>query len=207
MATLTAIASGGNLGNYTYTWSDNLGNTYPSTQQISVSPDTTLVFHVVADDGFNQVEAYYELLVFPSATFDWTGGQEEIMACPYDSIVLRPEPNPTTWSYLWSNGSVADHITVGATGIGYSQQTYSLTATTPDGCNFSKSAQVIFDFSYCFGVNETSNGILCSEYYQIPVMVDSLLNWIIQNNLQDSRFTARFSERFTKKISSFMIIP
>jgi hypothetical protein len=153
-AILTAYASGGNQGNYTYLWNDNLGNFYPSTQQIMVSPDDTLVFHVLIDDGFNQVGAYHTQIVYPSVEFNWTGGLGNIVACPYDSVVLRPEPHPSGWSYLWSNGSVEDQITVGVTGIGFDLQNYSLTTTNEQGCFFTKSIQVIFDFSYCFGIAE-----------------------------------------------------
>ncbi len=153
-AVLTAYASGGNPLNYTYSWSDNLGNSYPSTHQITISPENTLVFHVTADDGYNQVEAYFELIVFPSAEFNWADGQQSIMACPYDTIVLTPIPHPAGWSYLWSNGSVDDHITLGATGIGFSMQTYELTTTSADGCSFSRSIQVMFDFGYCYGISE-----------------------------------------------------
>ncbi len=153
-AVLTAYPSGGNQGNYTYTWSDNLGNSYPSTQQISVSPADTLVFHVTVYDGFNYTEAYRTLIVYPSVEFDWTGGQQSIDACPYDTIILKPLPNPANWSYLWSNGAVEDHIVVGATGIGFSVQNFTLTATSADGCTYSRSVSVIFDFSYCSGIEE-----------------------------------------------------
>jgi len=153
-AILTAYPSGGNQGNYTYTWSDNVGNSYPSSPQIIVSPVETLVFHVIIDDGFNQVEAFHTLEVYPSVAFDWGGGPESFIACPYDSVVLIPEPHPAGWNYLWSDGSVEDHITVKVTGIGFSLQTYTLTTTSDEGCTFSKSATVIFDFSYCFGIGE-----------------------------------------------------
>jgi hypothetical protein len=153
-ATLTAYASGGNQGNYNYYWTDNLGNSYPPTQQITVSPPDTAVFNVTINDGFNQIGGSYTLIVFPSAEFTWPGGQEIIMACPYDSVMLKPVPQPSAWSYLWSNGSVDDEISIKATGIGFSAQTYTLSAKTPDGCEFSRSITVIFDFGYCFGIDE-----------------------------------------------------
>jgi hypothetical protein len=155
-AILTAYASGGNQGEYTYSWSDNLGNSYPPTPQITVSPSGTITFHVIVNDGFNLIEDYYSLEVFPSAEFSWTGGQDLIMACPYDSIILKPDPNPADWNYLWSNGSVDDQISVRASGIGFSSQTYSLLATTQNGCQFSRSITVIFDFSQCSGITETN---------------------------------------------------
>ncbi len=151
---LTAYPSGGNQGNYTYTWSDNLGNSYPSTQVILVSPDITMTYHVTVYDGFNEVESTFELIVYPGADFTWSGGLDIIYACPSDSVIINPSPQPAEWEYLWSNGSVEDHITVGSTGIGFTVNNYTLTTTSPNGCTFSKEVQVIFDFSYCFGISE-----------------------------------------------------
>jgi hypothetical protein len=153
-AILSAFASGGNQGNYTYAWNDNLGNFYPSTQQISVSPEVTSEFHVVINDGFNTVEAFFTLIVYPSAEFGWAHGPENILACPADTVLLKPEPKLPGWTYLWSNGSAADQITVGVTGIGFSLQTYTLTVTSIDGCTCSKSVTVTFDFAYCSGMGE-----------------------------------------------------
>jgi hypothetical protein len=153
-AILTAYASGGNQGNYNYYWTDNLGNTYPSTQQIMVSPADTAIFNVTINDGFNQIGGDYTLVVYPSAEFNWPGGQETIMACPYDPVILKPEPQPGNWNYLWSNGSVDDQISVKATGIGFSMQIFSLVTTTANGCEFTRSISVIFDFSQCSGIYE-----------------------------------------------------
>jgi hypothetical protein len=151
--TLTAFANGGNQGNYTYTWNDNLGNFYPSTPQIMVFPHDTVQFHVAVDDGFHQVDGYCTLIVH-SAEFNWTGGEEIFETCPYDSVLLKPEPNPSTWNYLWSNGAVTDQTFATVTSIGHDIQHFTLTTTTEDGCTFTKSATVIFDFSFCVGISE-----------------------------------------------------
>jgi hypothetical protein len=99
-----------------------------------------------------------EIIVYPGSEFTWYGMQDVIHACPYDSIILKPDPQPSDWEYLWSNGSVADHITVGSTGIGFNVNNYTLTTTSPNGCTFSDNIQVVFDFSYCFGVDENEDG-------------------------------------------------
>lgn len=158
-ATLTANASGGNEGNYSYSWEDDMGNHYPSSYQIAVTPEDTLVFHVAVFDGFNNIENYFELIVMPSAEFTWYGGQQSIIACPLDSVLLKPVPQDPSWDYLWSNGATSDEIVVTATGIGFSILNYTLTAHTPDGCSFSGTAQVIFDFSYCNGIEEDEHNI------------------------------------------------
>lgn len=152
--TLTAYPSGGNQGNYSYSWSDNHGNSYPSTPQITVAPMDTTIYNVIVDDGFNSIGGSKEIIVNPSTEFDWPGGATVIYACPYDQVTLEPYPKLPGWSYLWSNGSVEDHITIGVTGIGFSMDTYTLTTTSEDGCSFSRSVLVIFDFSYCAGIHE-----------------------------------------------------
>ena len=151
---LEAYASGGNQGNYTYSWSDNLGNSYPSTGQIMVFPTDTAEFHVEVHDGFNLAEGFYTLIVRPSAEFNWFGGQDIITACPFDTVILKPEPLPATWDYLWSNGWAGNQITALVTGIGHNIQNYTLTVTNEVGCTFSRSASVIFDFSECSGISE-----------------------------------------------------
>ena len=151
---LTALASGGNPVGYTYSWTDNFGNTYPSSQSITVIPSQTRIFHVVVDDGFNMTDGFLTLPVHPSTEFYWNGDQDFFYACPLESVNLVPVPNPSGWSYLWSNGSTEDHLLVGSTGIGYDQQTITLTTSNDAGCEFSRSITVIFDFSYCSGLNE-----------------------------------------------------
>jgi hypothetical protein len=157
--TLTAYPSGGNEGNYSYTWSDDQGNNYPSSQQITIIPDNTRTFHVVVFDGFNTTEALKELTVYPSTDFIWVNGSDQITACPAATVLLKPVPQTPGWSYIWSNGSVEPEINVGVTGIGFSLDTYTLTTTSAEGCSYSRSIQVIFDFAYCNGIDENDASI------------------------------------------------
>jgi len=154
---LTAYPSGGNEGNYTFAWSDNLGNTYPALQQISVTPIITAIYHVVVNDGYNSVEANKELIVYPSTEFTWASATDPVTACPDEFVLLKPVPQNPGWSYLWSNGSNDSEISVGVTGIGFSLDNYTLTTTSPDGCTFTDSILVIFDFSYCSGLEQPDN--------------------------------------------------
>ncbi len=153
-AVLTAHASGGNQGNYIYSWSDNLGNSYPSLAQIKVSPEDTTVFHVSVDDGYNVNGYDFTLVVFPSAEFGWADGSDHVFACPNDSVLLQPVPRDPSWNFLWSNGATTPEIFVTVTGIGFSLQDYSLTTTTVDGCTFTDTILVSFDFSYCSGIED-----------------------------------------------------
>ncbi len=154
---LMALASGGNQGNYTYIWSDQSGNSYPSTASISVLPDQTTTFHVLVNDGFNSTDAFFTLTVHPSTQFILASGNDTIIVCPYDTIVLTPEPNPPDWEYLWSNGSSNDTIIVGTTGIGFDIKSYSLKTSSVFGCNYTDEVVIIFDFGSCSGLQESSN--------------------------------------------------
>jgi hypothetical protein len=156
--TLTAYTSGGNEGNYTYAWTSNPPGFSSNLPAITVQPLTTTQYTVTINDGFNIVQDDIEIIVYPGSEFTWSGMQDVVNACPYDSIILKPDPQPADWQYLWSNGSVADHITVGSTGIGFNVNNYTLTTTSPNGCTFSDNIQVVFDFSYCFGIDENKAG-------------------------------------------------
>jgi len=155
---MTAYPSGGNAGNYTYYWWDDDGNIYPPTQQITVSPTETTVYRVRVNDGFNETEDYCTMVVFSGAEFTWQGGQDVVYACPYDSVTIIPEPRPEDWYYIWSNGSDEDHITVGSSGIGFNVDKYTLNTASQNGCIYSKEITVVFDFSYCFGIEENLPG-------------------------------------------------
>jgi hypothetical protein len=153
-STLTAYASGGYVGHYEYTWTDQWGTSYPSNSTITVSPSVTTTFYVTLFDQFNTIQDEFTQVVFPSAEFVLAGGVETIFACPYDSVVLQPEPHPDDWNYLWSNGSTSSLIKVGSTGIGYDAKSYTLSVESANDCVHVEEVTVIFDFGQCFGTEE-----------------------------------------------------
>jgi hypothetical protein len=152
--TLTAFPSGGYVGNYTFVWSDEHGNNYPSGESITVSPVETTQYQVTVFDQFNYITGYYTITVFPGSFFTLAGGEEIVYACPYDTIELMPEPHPDNWTYLWSNGSISPALKVGSTGIGFDLKEFTLTTESPNGCSYTQSVTVIFDFGNCFGTEE-----------------------------------------------------
>ena len=151
---LTAYASGGYEGHYTYTWTDEHGNNYPSEPSITVNPYVTTEYQVTVFDEFNTISSEFTLTVFPGAFFTLAGGEETIFACPYDTVVLMPDPHPQDWTYLWSNGSTEPSIKVGSTGIGFDLKTFSLSTISANGCTFEQEITIIFDFGNCFGTEE-----------------------------------------------------
>jgi hypothetical protein len=121
---------------------------------ITVTPSVTTTFYVTLFDQFNYIEAEFTQVVFPSAEFVLAGGVETIFACPYDTVILQPEPHPDDWNYLWSNGSTSSLVKVGSTGIGYDEKSYTLSVESANGCVHVEEVTVIFDFGQCFGTEE-----------------------------------------------------
>lgn len=155
-ALLTAYASGGDPAGYAYAWTDNFGNTYPPQQHISVAPVETTTYIVTVNDGYSLSSGSMVLTMLPSAEFKLNILQETYFTCPYDSVELYPDPAPPDWNYLWSNGASQSHVWISTTGIGFNQQELTLTATNTAGCSYSRDIVVIFDFSYCSGLEENT---------------------------------------------------
>jgi hypothetical protein len=152
---LTAYASGGNsLNQVEFSWEDQYGVQYTPGQSITVSPNATTEFFVTVDDGYNVATSSFIQVIYPGSYFTLAGGLGSITACPYDTVMIEPSPNPEEWIYLWSNGSTEDHLKVGSTGIGYDVKTFTLTTTSPNGCQYSQDITIIFDFGSCFGTEE-----------------------------------------------------
>jgi PKD repeat protein len=76
--TLTAVATGGNDPNYSYTWSSDQGGTFPDNNLITVSPVVTTTYTVSVFDGFNTVEDNRQIVVsnYPNIT-----SQSSISVC------------------------------------------------------------------------------------------------------------------------------
>jgi hypothetical protein len=156
--TITAFGFGGNFDNYTYTWKE--GSTIlkveeNATSYFTVSPMThgNHTYTVEIFDNFNTFISDITINVAPSPQFTILNGPQ-ITACPLDSVVLEPSTYFPGAEYYWSNGSVDSSITVGTTGIGFEIRTLELTITNAEGCTFSDTVTVIFDFAECSGTNE-----------------------------------------------------
>ena len=157
--TLVALPGGGNFPHYTYAWTSDQGGSFPSDSMITVSPTVTTTYFVTVDDGFNITDPPGEVTVtvYQTPEFTMNNNQDQLYECPYDTIELYPDNPQYGWSYLWSNGAVTETIEVGTTGIGFDIKSYSLSITSEHGCESTQNITVVFDFAYCFGVDETEN--------------------------------------------------
>lgn len=157
---ITAYGFGGNYDHYTYTWTEGttvLKIDENPTSTLSVSPiiPGNHLYTVSISDNFNTFSGNININVAPSPQFTIDPGST-ITACPLDSVVLKPSHFFPGATYYWSNGSTEPTITVGTTGIGFEIRTMNLTITNAEGCTYSDTATIVFDFSTCSGISEAN---------------------------------------------------
>jgi hypothetical protein len=155
---ITAFGFGGNYGSYHYKWYYGPvllkeEQTLVSTLTVNPVVDGSHEYMVEIDDGFNQFTSTITVHVAPSPAFSIAGGPE-IIACPADTVLLSPSQLYPGSTYYWSNGSTEPAIRLATTGIGFSVRKLDLTITNPEGCAFSDTITVIFDFAACFGIED-----------------------------------------------------
>lgn len=149
---LYALAGGGS-GLYTYSWSSNPPGFTSTLSDPEVTATENTSYSVIANDGFNQLSGNTQLTVNPLPVIYL--GPADTTICVYDTVRLDAG-NPGS-TYQWSNGADHRYITVSASGIGFEVQTYTVRVKNENSCMDSASINVIFSFSACVGVNETSN--------------------------------------------------
>jgi hypothetical protein len=157
---ITAHGFGGNeIGYYTYTWLYGTDVLKVETNLVSILNVNPVVpgnhiYTVEIFDGYNTTSLNITVKVVPSPAFFILNGPQ-IIACPSDTVILAPNREVLPGdSYYWSNGSTNQNVQVTTTGIGYSSRTLSLKITNTEGCDFSDTVTVIFDFAACFGIDE-----------------------------------------------------
>jgi len=156
--TLTAYGFGGNFDHYTYTWKKGMNVLKieeNATSSLTIHPGVqgNHTYAVEVFDQFNTFTSEITVNVSLSPVFSIEPGPS-IVACPLDSVVLLPDHAYTGASYYWSNGSTGPSLTVGTTGIGFEIRTLDLTITNSEGCSFSDTVTIVFDFASCSGIME-----------------------------------------------------
>jgi hypothetical protein len=153
-AQLFALAAGG-TENYSYSWTSSPPGFTSIEANPYVTPYATTTYTVNVSDGYNSASGSITLNVNPSPSINL--GVDETV-CVFDTLTLDAG-NPGS-SYLWSNGSTDRTITVGTSGIGFDIGTYSVTVTSPQGCEGHAQKTIIFDFGACSGIGEETEGAL-----------------------------------------------
>jgi hypothetical protein len=166
---LTAYGHGGNFDHYTYTWRYNGGVIHVEDDSVSTytaNPATSgdHVYTVEIFDQYNTFTNQITLHVAASPVFVIAGPGSPIIACPFDTVTLKPNITYPGASYYWSNGSTEPEIRVGSSGIGFDSQLYVLEVSNSNGCAYADSVMVLFDFSACNSIGEKEGAILARIY-------------------------------------------
>lgn len=148
---LHAAAGGGNIGNYTYTWSSDPPGFSSTEAEPFVKPVIPTNYQVVVHDGFNPATGNTTVEIYPQPVVT-LGPTDTITVCIFDTVTLDAGNDGS--SYLWSNGSTDRQIRFGTTGIGYDSQHYSVAVSNQNGCRASGEITVNFSFDACAGIND-----------------------------------------------------
>lgn len=152
-ATLSAIASGGSNGSYSFQWNQGLGTGATKV----VSPSTTTTYTVFATDGNNcTAQSQVTVVVHPAVTINTA---DVPPVCPGQTAVLNAiaAGGSGSFSYNWDNGigpgqshNVAPNVTT----------TYTVTATDANQC--SASDQVVVNVFPAVNVNASTDASVCA---------------------------------------------
>lgn len=160
---LHALAGGGNVGHYSYSWVSNPPGFTSTDPEPFVNPVVNTLYTVTVDDNFNVANGSTTVSIYPEPYIHL--GPADSTVCIYQTVDLDAG-NPGA-DYLWSNGESTRVITINATGILNETQFYSLRVTNEHGCFSESSINVHFSFEACTGIEERS-GIMGIGIYPNP---------------------------------------
>ena len=149
---LHALAGGGNVGYYQYSWVSDPPGFQSSDPDPYVTPVVNTTYSVSVYDGFNTVNGNTTVSIYPQPYIHL--GPPDSTVCIYQSVTLDAG-NPGS-IYIWSNGETTQTISISATGIVYETQSYTVRVTNEDGCISVASISVNFSYNACTGINEQS---------------------------------------------------
>jgi hypothetical protein len=147
---LHALAGGGNVGFYQYTWASNPPGFTSSDPNPFVNPVVTTLYSVEVNDGYNSTSGSTTVSIYPEPFIHL--GPADSSVCIYQTVTLDAE-NPGG-TYLWSNGQTTQTISVTATGILPETQTYVVRVTNEQGCSSESAININYSFNACTGVEE-----------------------------------------------------
>lgn len=151
---LHALPSGGNQGQYSYSWSSFPAGFSDTIREPFISPVIGTTYTVRVDDGFNNYEASVTVNVSQPPMVNLGA---DILACPFDTIKLTTD-FPEMINY-WSNGSDGQSITIASTGIGFDSKKIWLRVENEYGCIGVDTISIVFDFAQCSGIDEKVNDV------------------------------------------------
>jgi len=154
--------AGGGSGLYTISWTDEGGNVLSTEPSFSLTLNDAgaYYFYVKVDDGYNDVYSYVLVTIDAAPVIDLGSAVQYV--CVHETITLDAG-NPGA-TYLWSNGDTNRITSMGTTGLGYDEQTISVSVMNTEGCQADAGVTIIFDYDYCVGVEELPEGVELQVY-------------------------------------------
>lgn len=155
---LHALPSGGNP-EYTYSWTSTPPGFTSTESDPVITPSVSSTYRVIVNDGFNETESTVSVVV---SQLPMVSLGSDVTVCPLDSVILKA--NNPGMSFYWSNGSIADSIVVGTTGIGFDLKTIWVEVENEDGCVGTDTVRIFFDFAQCSGIGENDKNMRLFVY-------------------------------------------
>jgi hypothetical protein len=148
---LHAVAGGGNVGNYVYSWGSNPPGFTSDIPDPYVWPAENTNYTVTVNDQANPpISVSTDVSIYASPLIHM--GPVDSTVCTYATVRLDAG-NPGS-TYLWSNGESTQYIEVMSAGLGYEVQEYHVQVTNEHGCVSNDSIFVHFSFAACTGIND-----------------------------------------------------
>jgi hypothetical protein len=149
-AQIHALAGGGNVGHYQYTWTSDPAGFSSTDPDPRVTPAQTTTYHVSVNDGFNTTAGSTVVTLYPQPVIHL--GPADTTVCIYDTLRLDAG-NPGS-TYLWDHGATTRTLYVVATGITDETQYYGVKVTTVNGCTDHASIVIHLSFNGCTGIED-----------------------------------------------------
>ena len=179
-AQLQANPSGGDEGNYSYSWTSSSGFTSDDENPVDIPQQPgPYTYSCTVYDGFNYITGSVGLNVRSVPLIDL--GFSDTTICVYSSIILDAGNIGST--YFWSNGSQERTIQVSTTGIGFDIKTYSVIVTNQSECQSEAEVSIVFDYAACTGISNDETEPYCHVY---PNPGDGKLHLVFRSGVEEA---------------------
>lgn len=178
--------AGGGTQSYTYQWTSDPPGFTSDLANPEVYPTHTTTYHLTVNDGFNTTSASTTVTVNPVPQVNLVPDDPRVLVispteiglCVFDTIVLDAGNEGHT--FLWSNGSIDQQISLSTSGLSFDYQEYNVTVTDPlSGCSKNAEITAVFTFLYCsYGIDEQEADRLF-RVYPVP-SGDGVVNYTVE---------------------------
>lgn len=158
-ATLFALPAGGLSSGYTYKWRQG-GSLLSDQSSFEISPGATTTYQLELTDGFSTIYRDVTVTVNLSPVINLIGPGvphegNTILSCVFDTISVPL--NNSHASFLWSDGSTGNKITLWTSGLSFDfRELWVQVTDTITQCMSREEFNVLFNFINCsYGVDDS----------------------------------------------------